>query len=112
MLHHHVVSVRVYLAVFVTLMILMIATVAFAFMNLGSFNDLVAMSIAIAKTLLIVLYFMHLRYSERLTWLFSGVGVLFFLILVAYTLADYFTRGVFGITPALGNPYDPLGGGN
>jgi cytochrome c oxidase subunit IV len=112
MLHHPVVSVRVYVAVFFALMILMTVTVAFAFINMGPFNDLVAMSIAIAKTLLIVLFFMHLRYSGRLTWIFAAIGVVFFMILVAYTMSDYLTRGIFGIAPALGSPYDPLGGGN
>jgi cytochrome c oxidase subunit 4 len=108
---HHVVPVRVYLTVFGSLMILMILTFVAARINLGLFNDVVAMAVAVSKTLLILLYFMHLRYSSRLTWVFAGVGFLFFIILVSYTLADYFTRGGFSpVAPTLGNPYDPLGG--
>jgi cytochrome c oxidase subunit 4 len=102
----------VYVTVFVALLILVIITVAVAFLNLGVLNNLVAMSIAVAKTLLIVLYFMHVRYSSRLTWVFAGAGILWLIILIVFTLSDYLTRGWFGpITPTLGNPYDPLGGG-
>lgn len=108
---HHIVPVKVYLSVFVALMILMAATIGFAYLDLGLFNNLIAMGIAIAKTLLIILFFMHLRYSSRLTGIFAAVGFLFLVILVAFTLSDYLTRGDFtNIAPTLGNPYDPLGG--
>ncbi len=109
---HHIVPVKVYFAVFVGLLLLMAATVAFAYLNLGLLNDVVAMAIAFSKMLLIVLYFMHLRYSSRITWVFAAIGFAFFIILVAHTMSDYFTRGGFStIVPSLGNPYDPLGGG-
>jgi cytochrome c oxidase subunit 4 len=108
---HHVLPVRVYLGVFVALMVLMAATVVFAYMDLGVFNNVVAMGIAISKTVLIMLFFMHLRYSSRLTQIFAVVGFVFLVILVAFTLSDYITRGDFtNIAPTLGNPYDPLGG--
>jgi cytochrome c oxidase subunit 4 len=108
---HHILPVRVYLGVFVALMALMVATVIFAYMDLGVFNNVVAMVIAISKTVLIMLFFMHLRYSSRLTQIFGIIGFVFLVILVAFTLSDYFTRGDFSnITPTLGNPYDPLGG--
>ena len=107
---HHVVPLRVYFTVFVALMILMIATVAAANFDLGIFNDVIALVIAFAKTFLIVLYFMHVRYSSRLTWVFAGAGLLWLGILIAYTLADYLTRASFSpVAPYLGNPYDPLG---
>ena len=107
---HHLVPIKVYLGVFVALMVLMAATIGFAYMNLGLLNNVVALTIAIAKTLLIMLYFMHLRYSSRLTWVFAGAGFLFLIILVTFSLSDYFTRGDFSnIAPTLGNPYDPLG---
>ena len=107
---HHIVPIRVYLGVFVALMVLMAATVAVAYLNLGIFNNVVAMAIAITKTSLIMLYFMHLRQSSRLTKIFATIGFVFLLILVSFTLADYFTRGDFSnIAPTLGNPYDPLG---
>jgi cytochrome c oxidase subunit 4 len=107
---HHVVPVKVYLGVFVALMLLMTATVAVAFLDLGILNNVVALVIAIAKTSLIMLFFMHLRYNSRLIKIFAVIGFLFVLILVAFTLSDYITRGDFSdIAPTLGNPYDPLG---
>jgi cytochrome c oxidase subunit 4 len=107
---HYVVPVKVYLAVFVALMVLMAATVGAAFFDLGILNNVIALVIAMAKTSLIMLYFMHLRYSSRLTRVFALVGFLFLVILVAGTLNDYLTRGAFSnIAPTLGNPYDPLG---
>lgn len=108
---HHALPIRVYFGVFVALMLLMVVTVVAAYYNLGPFNDIVAMAIAITKMTLIMLFFMHLRYSSRLTWIFAGVGFLFFAILIGITLSDYFTRGSFSpVAPTLGNPYDPLGG--
>jgi cytochrome c oxidase subunit 4 len=107
---HHVVPIKVYLGVFVALMLLMAATVAVAYLDLGLLNNLVAITIAIAKTSLIMLYFMHLRYNSRLIKIFAVLGFLFFFILVSFTLADYLTRGDFSnIAPTLGNPFDPLG---
>jgi cytochrome c oxidase subunit 4 len=91
---HHILPVRVYLGVFVALMALMVATVIFAYMDLGVFNNVVAMVIAISKTVLIMLFFMHLRYSSRLTQIFGIIGFVFLVILVAFTLSDYFTRTV------------------
>jgi len=107
---HHVVAIKVYLGVFAALMLLMAATIGAAYFDLGLINNVVALTIAIAKTSLIMLYFMHLRYSSRLTQIFALVGFLFLVILVAFTLSDYLTRGDFStIAPTLGNPYDPLG---
>ncbi len=110
MLHHHIVSIKVYVAVFISLLVLLAATVAASYFNLGIFNNIVMLSIALAKALLIVLFFMHIRYSSRLTWVFAGVGFLFLAILIGGTMHDYLTRGLFStIVPTLGNPYDPLG---
>ena len=55
------------------------------------------MVIALAKAIMIVLIFMHVRYSERLVWVFSGAAFLWLLILIALTLNDYFTRGWLNI---------------
>lgn len=108
---HHVVPLKIYFGVFAGLLILLVATVAVAYLDLGLFSTVLALAIAFAKTLLIVLYFMHLRYSSRLTWVFAGAGLLWLLIAFAFTLADYLTRGGFSpVVPTLGNPYDPLGG--
>ena len=53
----------------------------------------VAMAIAIAKTTLIVLYFMHIKISERITQLYAAAAFLGFLLLVIFTMGDYFARG-------------------
>ncbi len=108
---HHIIPIKIYLTVFVILMVLMAATIGVAYIDLGPLNNFIALAIAAAKTVTIMLYFMHLRYSSRLTWIFAAVGFLFLVILITFTLADYFTRGDFSnIAPTLGNPYDPLGG--
>lgn len=98
----HVLPLRTYLAVFAALMVLLVATVAAALFDFGQFtvgswnlhfvNVLVMLTIAIVKTLLVVLYFMHVRYSSRLTWVFASAGFLWFAILVTLTLGDYMTR--------------------
>lgn len=92
---HHVVPVPVYLAVFVALLVLTGLTVAVAMWDLGAYNSLhtpLAMAIAAAKALLVVLYFMHVRHSERLTWIFIASAVLFLFFLISLTLSDYLTR--------------------
>ena len=68
-------------------------TVWVAFFDLGPWNDVTMLTIAVAKATLVVLFFMHVRYSGRLIALTVGSGVLFLLILLALALADYLTRG-------------------
>src|SRR5215207_5433864 len=90
----HVVSKRLYYAIFGALMILTILTVVVARIDLGhGLNDVVALTIAVAKALLVVLYFMHVRYSSRLTWVFVGAGFFWLAIMIVLTLTDYFSRG-------------------
>ena len=92
----HVVPLRVYFAVFGALMVLTAVTVAVAFLDLGALNNVVALGIAGAKATLVVLYFMHVRYGSRLIPILVGTSVLFLMILLAFTLADYLTRGWMG----------------
>jgi cytochrome c oxidase subunit 4 len=88
------VSVNTYLAVFFALLALTIVTTTVAFVDLGGpFNVVAALSIAVAKALLVGLFFMHLRYSTRLTWLFAGAGIFWLGILLALTISDYVSRG-------------------
>ena len=89
----HVVPVRVYLAVFSALMILTAATVAVARVDLGLLNTPVALTIAVAKALLVILYFMHVRYSGKLTWLAVAAGFFWLAHLLGGTLIDYAARG-------------------
>lgn len=90
---HHIVPLRVYMAVFTTLLVMTGVTVAVAFMDLGTMNTFVAVTIAIFKATIVVLYFMHVRYSGKLIWVFAGAGFLWLLILFAFTLSDTMTRG-------------------
>ena len=61
-------------------------------MDMGPFNPIVALAIAAIKMMLVVLFFMHVKYSTKLTKLTVGAGLFTFLVLVGMTLADYFTR--------------------
>jgi cytochrome c oxidase subunit 4 len=82
----------VYISIFVALLAMTALTVQVAFLDLGPINIYVAMTIAVIKALLVVLFFMHLRYSSSLTKLFVLAGMLWFAILIALTTSDYFTR--------------------
>jgi cytochrome c oxidase subunit 4 len=96
MSEHHVVPVRVYLAIFAALMVFTAITVAVAFFDLGALNNVVMLSIAVIKATLVVLFFMHVRYSTRLIPLVVAGGVFFLLILLGITMSDYLTRGWLG----------------
>lgn len=88
----HVVPPSVYVKVFGGLTILMILTWVMAFINLGVFNPIVALTIAILKALLIVLFFMNVKYSSRLTWVFVAGGFFWLLILFFMLMPDYVSR--------------------
>lgn len=92
MMSDPVVSRKTYFIVFVILLILLAATLGVAYLDLGPLNEVVALTIAIAKALLIILYFMHVRYSGRVTWVFVGLGFFWLAILVTLTMSDYLTR--------------------
>ncbi len=87
-----IVRPRVYYTVFACLMVLTVLTTWVSFFDLGIFSPIVALTIAIIKASLVVLFFMHLRYSTRLTWVVGGAGLFWLGILFALTLSDYLTR--------------------
>jgi cytochrome c oxidase subunit 4 len=89
----HVVPLKIYLAIFGALMGGTALTVLIAFQDLGPMNTVVALTIAGIKALLVVLVFMHVKYSSRLTWLFAAAGFLWLLLMIGLTLADFDTRG-------------------
>ena len=95
--HVHVLPVRYYFYVYIALMVLLAATVGAAFINLGKFNFALTMIIAVAKAAMILLIFMHVRFGERLVWVFSTAAFLWLAILIALSLNDYFTRGLLNI---------------
>jgi cytochrome c oxidase subunit 4 len=86
-------SKKLYLRVWIALLALLALTWGLAEVNLGPFNNVAALSISIAKMLLVVLFFMHGRWEKPLTWIFIVGGLVWFLIMVDLTLSDYFTRG-------------------
>jgi cytochrome c oxidase subunit IV len=82
-----------YIGIGVVLLILTVTTAAVAFVNLGPFNPVVALSIATFKATLVVLFFMHVKgASEKLTGVVVVSGFFFLSILLILSLADYLTR--------------------
>ena len=88
----HVTPLKVYIAIFLTLMVLTAVTVAVAYVNLGELNKVVALGIASFKATLVVLYFMHVKYQSRLTKLVVVTGFFFLAILLGMTMIDYSSR--------------------
>ena len=88
----HVIPKSVYAMIFVTLLILTLLTVEVSFWNLGILNFHMALLIASTKSMLVILYFMHVRYKSGLTGLFVATGFIFLGFLLIFTLADLFTR--------------------
>jgi cytochrome c oxidase subunit 4 len=89
----HIVPVRVYVAVFVTLLVMTAITTAVSGIDLGPWNTVVALGIAFFKATLVVLFFMHVKYSPRLTAIVIAGGIFWLLILLALTFSDFATRG-------------------
>lgn len=89
---HHIVSPKVYLGIFGILMLGTVLTVVASEINMGPFNPVVALAIAVTKAVFVVLFFMHVKYSSRLVKLTVGCGFFTFLILVIMSLSDYISR--------------------
>ena len=89
----HVSPKSTYYAIFGALMVLTGVTVAASFVNLGSFNFPVAIAIAITKATLVILFFMHVKYSSRLTKMVVAMSFFFLAIMFGLTLTDYMSRG-------------------
>ena len=89
----HISPKSTYYTVFGTLMVLTGLTIGVAFIHLGSLNFPVALGIAIAKASLVILFFMHVKYSSRLTKMVVGMSFFFLAIMFGLTLTDYMSRG-------------------
>jgi cytochrome c oxidase subunit 4 len=89
----HIVARRIYYGIFTALLVLTLLTVGVAFIDLGPLNPILAMTIAVAKALLVILFFMHVRYSSHLIWIYAAVGVIWLGHLIIFTMADYLSRG-------------------
>jgi cytochrome c oxidase subunit 4 len=90
--HEHIVPRSTYYIIFALLMVGTAATVGAAYVDLGAMNNVVALGIAVAKATLVVLFFMHVKYSTRLTWAVVAGSVFWLGILLALTIGDYATR--------------------
>jgi cytochrome c oxidase subunit 4 len=89
----HIIPVRTYMVIWAVLMGLLVLTVSAAFVKaFGHLAIVVAMVIAVVKAALVVLYFMHVRYSSRLTQIFVTATLVWLAILFALSFSDYFTR--------------------
>ena len=89
---HHIVSPVIYIIIGGSLLVLTGLTVGASYLELGIFNPIVAILIACIKAVLVVLFFMHVKYSSKLTKLTVFCGLFTFLALIGMTLSDYFTR--------------------
>ena len=90
---NHIVPLKTYVFVWASLLGLLALTWGLSEFNLGPANTAVAMLIALVKMLIVMLFFMHVRYQARVMWLFATAGFFWFLIMVTLTLGDYLTRG-------------------
>ena len=93
----HVVPRKIYYAIFATLIVLTWVTVQAAFVDLGALNSVIALTIAVVKATLVVLFFMHVRYSSRLTRVVVISGLFWLGILMVLTMGDYLSRGWLGV---------------
>ena len=92
MSEHHVVPLKIYFLIFFALMIGTALTVGAAFVNMGFMNTPVALIIALVKASLVIMFFMHVKYSHKLVGLFAVSGFFWLCIMLALTMQDYYTR--------------------
>jgi cytochrome c oxidase subunit 4 len=93
----HIASKGLYYAIFVALLVLTAMTVVVTYVDMGEANLFVAMGIAVAKATLVVLFFMHVFWSDRLVKVTVVTSLVFLLILFGFTLNDYLGRGALGV---------------
>lgn len=94
--HQHTMSPRMYYTIYASLLGLLALTVLTAYIDLGAWSIVLALMIAALKAVLVVLYFMHVRFANRLTWIFVGGGFVWLLIMLILTMSDYVSRGWIG----------------
>jgi len=89
---HHIVGPAVYVTILFALLVGTGLTVWASFLELGPWNPVIALAIATSKATLVVLFFMHVKYSTKLTKLTVGAAIFMFLVLISMTLSDYISR--------------------
>ena len=92
---HHVMPLPIYFGVFAALMLGTFLTVLASQKDFGWMNTPIALGIAIVKAALVILFFMHVKYSTRLTWVVIIASFLWLSLLFVLTFADYLTRGPY-----------------
>ncbi|MGH9338263.1 MAG: cytochrome C oxidase subunit IV family protein [Acidobacteriota bacterium] len=97
----HIVPHKTYYQIFAALIVLTVVTATVSYVELGFLNVPLALAIALTKAVLVLLFFMHVRYSSRLVWVFAAAGFFWLFILIGLTLSDYMSRGWEGV------PLDP-----
>jgi cytochrome c oxidase subunit IV len=93
MTDHVVVPVWKYALIFGTLLLFTFITVEVSRHDFGEWNTIIALTIAVFKATLVVLFFMHLRYVEHLTWVVVGSAIMMLSVLLVLTMSDYLARG-------------------
>ena len=83
---------RIYVTTFVVLLVLLGLTWALAYVNLGHFNVVIGLAVALTKAILIALFFMHLRGARGLLFVAALSGLVWLMILLDFVLSDYATR--------------------
>ncbi len=94
---NHIVPVRVYVLVFLTLIVMTWVTAFVSTVDLGRLNVFVALSIAIFKASLVILFFMHVKYGARLTKFIVIAGMYWLILLLFIAMVDLWTRGWMGV---------------
>jgi cytochrome c oxidase subunit IV len=92
--HHaeHIVSPKVYIVIFSLLLVFTAITVGASYIDMYAFNAVVALAIACIKAVLVILFFMHVKYSSRLTKLTVAAGFFTFFVLITMAMTDYISR--------------------
>ena len=89
----HIASPKLYYSVFFALIVGTVLTYLAALVDFGFLNNIVMLTIACTKALLVILFFMHVRWSPRLTWVVAASGFFWLLIMFSITMSDYMSRG-------------------
>jgi cytochrome c oxidase subunit 4 len=89
---HHIVPKSTYYLIFLALMVGTALTWWVAYIDLGPMNNVIMLTIAVTKATLVVLFFMHVKYSNKLTWTVIVGSVFWLAIMLVMTMNDYFTR--------------------
>jgi len=89
----HETPMSLYYTIYAILMVLLVLTVAVAYFDFGALSMPIAMTIAVVKAALVVVYFMHMRHTGKLMWIYTAVGVIWLICMIASIVIDGYARG-------------------